>query len=293
MWGEVIGSVIGGLLGRKKTKSPGDQLMSHAKGAREAADRTGFNPLTLLGVQPQGYTETGGPAFTSGSFIAEAIGRAADTYFNTGPRVDPVTEMTRRQVEVATLAAQRRAMNPYQNFGYDLTTQEPFGQDVRVRLPALSTERQKADGPFTPIPVPDPLLNRGTGVFAGPLGHVEAKPGWSPAAIWEEEYGEVGAALYGLAKMGVDAGYNARQWTDRNGWTEPGNVFGNVPIPKLPTRKQLRGGDGPTGYQLRKGLNHAQWSVPPVQVPRMVPPRLGKKAPFYQKGKNPNWRKGP
>lgn len=48
--GKVLGG-LGGLFGRK-APTPAQSLMSHAMGARQAAERTGFNPLTLLGVAP-------------------------------------------------------------------------------------------------------------------------------------------------------------------------------------------------------------------------------------------------
>lgn len=54
-----IGSIVGGISGilgrKKKDPSPRDNLLSQAKGARQAAEQYGFNPLTMLQ-----YGQTGG-----------------------------------------------------------------------------------------------------------------------------------------------------------------------------------------------------------------------------------------
>lgn len=60
-----VGSVLGGLGGlfgkKKKQPSPRDNIMSQAQGARDAAERYGFNPLTLLQYgQPGGASPIGG-----------------------------------------------------------------------------------------------------------------------------------------------------------------------------------------------------------------------------------------
>ena len=56
--GTAIGAakVIGGLFGlgkkKKKDPTPRDNLLSQAQGARDAADKYGFNPLTMLQYGP-------------------------------------------------------------------------------------------------------------------------------------------------------------------------------------------------------------------------------------------------
>lgn len=60
--GSVLGG-LGGLFGKKKSATPALNMLSQAKGAREAAAQYGFNPLTMLQYgQPGGAMGGGGGA---------------------------------------------------------------------------------------------------------------------------------------------------------------------------------------------------------------------------------------
>ena len=63
--------LLGGLFGKKpKTPSPRDNLLSQAQGAREAADKYGFNPLTMLQYgQTSGSMASAGPPLASMDLI--------------------------------------------------------------------------------------------------------------------------------------------------------------------------------------------------------------------------------
>lgn len=77
----VIGSVLGGLLGRSKQKviSAGDNFMSHIGGLMEAAKKYGFNPLTLLqNGQAIGPTVLNSDNSAFGAGIANAFALAGD-----------------------------------------------------------------------------------------------------------------------------------------------------------------------------------------------------------------------
>jgi len=68
MIGALIGagaSLLGGILGKPKEKSARtnsyDGIMGQAQGARDASEKYGFNPLTLLGASspsPRGSNST-------------------------------------------------------------------------------------------------------------------------------------------------------------------------------------------------------------------------------------------
>lgn len=71
-----IGSLVGGLLGRSKTKSPTaeENAFGHVKGIMSAASTFGFNPLTLLGsVGAVG----GGPNSVDNSSFGQGVSNAA------------------------------------------------------------------------------------------------------------------------------------------------------------------------------------------------------------------------
>lgn len=70
-------TLLGGLFGRKKAVSAGDNAYSHVGGIMRAASQYGFNPLTLLGaVAPMGGTPADNSAF--GQAVANAGMIAAD-----------------------------------------------------------------------------------------------------------------------------------------------------------------------------------------------------------------------
>ncbi|MBL4917252.1 hypothetical protein [Szabonella alba] len=77
--GSIIGG-IGGLFGRKKPPSPRDNIMSQAQGARDAAEKYGFNPLTLLQYgQPGGSMASGSaPPLASIELITGGLRDVAD-----------------------------------------------------------------------------------------------------------------------------------------------------------------------------------------------------------------------
>lgn len=71
------GSILGGLFGRSKQISAGDNAYSHVSGIMRAAKKFGFNPLTLLGsVGQMGGTPADNSAFGQG--IANAALLASD-----------------------------------------------------------------------------------------------------------------------------------------------------------------------------------------------------------------------
>lgn len=68
-------NVLGGLFGKKKDPTPRDNILSQAAGARAAADKYGFNPLTLLQYgNPAGAMGGGGsPPLASFQLLADGL----------------------------------------------------------------------------------------------------------------------------------------------------------------------------------------------------------------------------
>lgn len=58
-----VGKILGGLFGKKKKNpTPAQNILSQAQGARQAAEKYGFNPLTMLQYGQPGGTGLGGEA---------------------------------------------------------------------------------------------------------------------------------------------------------------------------------------------------------------------------------------
>ena len=62
------------------------------------------------------------------------------------------------------------------------------------------------DGANGGIAIPDPRLDRASGVFvAGSL--LQSSPGWSSAQTVEDNYGDLGSSVYGFGKLAADIKY--------------------------------------------------------------------------------------
>lgn len=71
--------LLGGLFGRKKSPTPSQNIVSQAKGARLAAEKYGFNALTLLQYgQPGGAMGGGGAPPLASQAILEGIADITD-----------------------------------------------------------------------------------------------------------------------------------------------------------------------------------------------------------------------
>ncbi len=227
-----VGKILGGLFGRKKSPTPADNIMSQARGAREAAEAYGFNPLTLLQYGQTAGAMGGGdtPPLASVEVILGGLedlgqslsGKAAQnkalnqfTNDRNSLRVDPYRRgLYARPASVTSTiggttsplggnTATHYPANGYDYGGYNGQGKDGSDTDGSGRL--SSGPRLDDSGG---VGVPDPLLDRGSGSFSYGR-YVEPAPGFSPASVWEEEYGEVGAEIFGLQKLGVDLLYNA------------------------------------------------------------------------------------
>lgn len=104
-------SLLGGLFGKPKKQSAEkntyDGIMGQARGAREASDRYGFNPLTLLGA-----SSAIGPS-TSGNYMGNAIADAgmivADGLAKRSEQLGQITKLSeenallKKEIQNATL----------------------------------------------------------------------------------------------------------------------------------------------------------------------------------------------
>lgn len=168
-----------------------------------------------------GYQSRGGPDLVSaGSFIGEAMGRAADTFFNTPPESDPLADQLRsieRAYNVSLGPQQMQA--PREGFGYDLTSVKPFSPSMNVRIPPLRSDQSKQLAPPKPVAAESPSdgsvppSQKPIKVFGKDF---KPQSGNSDAEAGEGRYGEIAGELLGITGLAYDAGAALKDWiTDK------------------------------------------------------------------------------
>lgn len=202
------GSLLGGLLGKGPPK-PSAMVVSHIKGVMDASKRFGLNPLTILGAVG-GPTQGAAPPNYMGAALSDAAMFAADAFLKEGNRqalqVNQYQEANRQLQERLTHVT----LNPKVPGIFGGGDGAPAGQGGVDTAQGVSGVH---------VPVPDPNLDIGSGTYV--YGEfIEPTPGWSPANVYENEYGEVGGSVMGLGKLAVDMWGEAKRGlkarSDRN-----------------------------------------------------------------------------
>lgn len=188
-------NLLGSLLGRKKSSAQGVDYVK----LRNDAEAAGFNPLTaLLAGGGAGYQREFNPALSSGAFVAEAINRGVDTYFNQVTERDAQVDQIRQGDKLS--AALQRAMSSRVpgSFGYALSDQRPFVPTVSTAPPPMTVVPVNSRPPksplarepeYIPVRMPDGQPGRLERSIAGRL---DIKP-WDTvsAGDWAEIVGEI------------------------------------------------------------------------------------------------------
>lgn len=210
--------LLGGLFGNKKADpTPADNLMSQAQGARDAAAKYGFNPLTMLqygqtggamgggGAPPLASTELlmGGLADIGDVLSGEKAQRVAANKLQTDLaqiKLDQLRASAATKVGAGASPLGRRAaqvVDPSTGFKFSGGGSLSSGGSVTADPVIL---RAGVDGGIAP---PEPRLDRGSGVFA--FGrYISPSQKFSPSNVWENEYGDIAQAFVGLGKLGAD-----------------------------------------------------------------------------------------
>jgi len=194
-------SILGGLLGKSKGIKPSEQAFGHVKGLMRASEEYGFNPLTLLqaGV-PGGHTADNNAPM--GQAFADAAMFAADAFLKKGNQqallVNQYQEQNRQLQERLTHVT----LNPKVPGIFGGGDASSYGQGGVGAVQGVGGSH---------IPVPDPYLDIGSGTYVNGE-FIEPTPGWSPANVYENEYGEVGGSVMGLGKLAVDMSGEAKRW---------------------------------------------------------------------------------
>lgn len=145
--GSAVGTFAGGLIDGKMSQSAARRQASVGGidyvRLRNDAQAAGFNPLTaLMAGGGNGYQRVFTPDLSTGTFIAEAVARGADTYFNQRQKQeDAQAANIRHQQEVQRVANDALSRTPRSTFGYDLTQQRVAVSPRSVGGAPLSTAR--------------------------------------------------------------------------------------------------------------------------------------------------------
>lgn len=168
-----------------------DALMGQAQGAREAADKYGFNPLTLLGVSSGiGSNAAADTPLASIEMITGAMQDIADVYTSRDAhgqaRLRFDREMTGIEMDRARSGHSTVLTRPILAAG-SMPGGDTFGGGHQVRTDAAGN------------PLADLVMN-------GEV--VEANDRWSNTDVIEQRYGDVFGAAYGLGVATSDYAKN-------------------------------------------------------------------------------------
>lgn len=228
-------SLLGGLFGRKKEKSAQtnsrDAIMGQARGSREAADKYGFNPLTLLGASSavgpsQSANYLGSAIADAGMLLADGLAKRQDKIGREAALAKQNEEL-KLQVRELTLRpkfggiyAQRQAVpslgaalgrsasrgsreDPVPDYVGDLA-RGPRSNDVGQRPPRNPFDREPVMVPVrdiggVPRLIPQPVAQR-----------LDLAP-WGQMVMEDQEtlYGDEGGQVLSVPRLGDAIAYHS------------------------------------------------------------------------------------
>lgn len=199
----MAGNLLGSLLGKPKTK----YVVPDYQRIRDKAEAAGFNPLTALQSAPGAVvTEQN----TMGAAIADSAMLWADSV---AAKRKAVNEALQQQNNDLRQQLNRRTLRPdvggiYSNAATAPSIRRSGGEYVSGASIAdrLNDPSNLVAGSAGGFGIPDRRLDRGIGVFVGGQ-RIAPAPGWSPAQAFQDEYGDFGESVYGIAKLGADVSY--------------------------------------------------------------------------------------
>ncbi|AXF52646.1 MAG: DNA pilot protein [Microviridae sp.] len=253
-----ITSVLGGISGlfgkKKKDYSEWHSMLNSAGGAREAAEKYGFNPLTLLGnVRGGGNQQAEGPPLASFDLIAQGLRDVNDVVSGDAER--------RRAAEQLNLDIARIKLDQARSgVGLGVTANGGGTQ--------ASGNVRNASAPMgAKLKVKRPTEITGYRMFGY---DIEPSQRHTDAEAIEQRGGDLGSSLVGLPIM-VDDVFNTITTNIKKG-SKP--VTADTPHKDIPPRIQAREwGRIPDGYF---GDGRAYWSYDGGKGLTAIPPNKWK-----------------
>ncbi|MFV1531182.1 MULTISPECIES: hypothetical protein [unclassified Phaeobacter] len=213
--GAVAGPLIGGGFSRRGQKK--QDARNDTQLQRLVADATaaGINPLTAVrsGGAPS-YTSQG-PALSSSSFFAEALGKGIETAFN---HKQAKRDEERDKLELDIMREELKEIRKTgsvafrENFGYSIPSANTY-----TGVTDAGTQGPRLDNSGT-VPARDGSRGSGNRVAGITISEDDR---WSDAEDIEQRYGDVASSAYGVSVAGADALETAklspmgRKWSDR------------------------------------------------------------------------------
>lgn len=225
-----IGKVLGGLFGKKKKDpTPAQNIVSQAQGAREAADKYGFNPLTMLQYgQPGGAMGGGGGGpspLASIQMLTDGLTGLDDVISGDAARRRAADQLNLDLAQLkldqarsgVALSAPGYAVNQFgpSPLGVRPVTVQQSNGGPRGGAREGSDQLHSLDAHLGDVSVPDPNLDRASPWYTAG-GLLESPPGWtSPAYMEDSVWGEnpVLSWPYGLAWTGAAVTHNVARMT--------------------------------------------------------------------------------
>lgn len=137
-------SILGGLLGRQKSMSPGKQIQSHVTGAMLAADTYGLNPLTVLGIPPMAHQQ--GNNALLGQAIIDSGMMLMDKLSSKGREADAVNRLARANRRLQSTVEQLTLRPPVPGVYARRNALPSRAQALGVQPANQSDESENADG---------------------------------------------------------------------------------------------------------------------------------------------------
>ena len=178
-------SLLGGLFGKPKTTSAGENRYSDVQGAMKAAKEFNLNPLTVLGMPPIGPTST--PNYI-GQAISDAGLMLADGYAKKAEREGAVSKLQDENKKLQQ-KLQQATIRPKVGGVYTQRVQTPTVQEaVEPETRHVREDITTSSGTVVPVPVGPDLDEVLTGVAIEGAG--AAKKIYSDTAEAFTEYFE-------------------------------------------------------------------------------------------------------
>ncbi len=220
IFGKLLGAGLSIFGANKARKQARQDALNKFVDLRAAADAGGINVLTALGATGgQGFGAYGSsaPPLASVELLTGALGDYEDERNGTADLRRSTDRLNNDLAKIKLEQARSGVYAPPPPKAYAAAGGTVFAESTVSPYPArhVKTSGGANNGPFPlalgSVAVPDPTLDRGTGVFVNNT-YVAGAPGWSSAQVIEDNYGELGGTFYGVAKAAADFSHNRKEY---------------------------------------------------------------------------------
>lgn len=218
IFSQLLGGALGIFSANKARRQAKQDALNKFVDLRAAADAGGISMLTALGATGgSGFGNYGGaPPLASVELLTGAAGDIEDEANGTAAQRRATERLNYDLAKIRLDQARSGVYDAPAPKSYAAAGSTVFADNTARPYPAGHVKTSGgSNGPFSPalgsVPVPDRFLDRASGVFVNG-SYIDPSPGWSDAQTVEDNYGELGGAVYGVAKFGHDMSRATSQW---------------------------------------------------------------------------------